>query len=43
MLVNSLGSFKAFVVSRLPERFGNVTSTGSGVAIDNPKFGSWDW
>jgi S1-C subfamily serine protease len=35
MLVDSIGSFKKFVESRLPERFGNVTSTGSGVAIDN--------
>jgi len=35
MLVDSIGSFKAFFESRLPERFGNVTSTGSGVAIDN--------
>jgi S1-C subfamily serine protease len=35
MLVDSVGSFKAFFESRLPERFGNVTSTGSGVAIDN--------
>jgi len=35
MLVDSVGSFKAFFASRLPEEFGNVTSTGSGVAIDN--------
>jgi S1-C subfamily serine protease len=35
MLVDSLGSFKSFFESRLPERFGNITSTGSGVAIDN--------
>ena len=35
MFVDSVGSFKAFFESRLPEKFGNVTSTGSGVAIDN--------
>ena len=35
MLVDSLGSFKAFVESRLPERFGKITSTGSGVVIDH--------
>jgi S1-C subfamily serine protease len=35
MLVDSVGSFKAFFESRLPEKFGNVTSTGSGVGIDN--------
>ena len=35
MLVDSLGSFKAFVESRLPEEFGKVKSTGSGVAIDH--------
>ena len=35
MLVDSLGSFKTFVESRLPEEFGKVTSTGSGVVIDH--------
>lgn len=35
MLVDSLGSFKAFVESRLPHRFGKITSTGSGVVIDH--------
>lgn len=35
MLVDSLESFKVFVESRLPERFGKVTSTGSGVIIDH--------
>ena len=35
MLVNSLGSFKTFVESRLPEEFGKVKSTGSAVAIDH--------
>jgi len=35
MLVDSFGSFKTFVKSRLPEIFGKVTSTGSGVVIDH--------
>jgi serine protease Do len=35
MLVDSVGSFKAFFESRLPERFGNVSSTGSAILIDN--------
>ena len=35
MLVDSLESFKVFVESRLLERFGKVTSTGSGVVIDH--------
>ena len=35
MLVNSLGSFKTFVEGRLPEIFGKVKSTGSGVVIDH--------
>ena len=35
MLVDSLGSFKTFVESRLPEIFGKVKSTGTGVVIDH--------
>ena len=35
MLVDSLGSFKAFVESCLPEKFGKVKSTGCGVVIDH--------
>jgi S1-C subfamily serine protease len=35
MLVDSVGSFKEFFESRLPERFGNVSSTGSAILIDN--------
>lgn len=35
MLVDSLGSFKTFVESRLPDEFGKVTSSGSGVVIDH--------
>ena len=35
MLVDSLGSFKAFVESRLPKEFGKVKSTGSAVVIDH--------
>ena len=35
MLVDSLESFKVFLESRLPHRFGKITSTGSGVVIDH--------
>lgn len=35
MLVDSLLSFKTFVESRLPEEFGKVKSTGSGILIDH--------